>query len=117
MKKKLITEPVFETYCWLVWDCTEQELKGWIKKQWNHNIKLTEAAGKMVYIEKGDTVDWIVWLRDNYFKEVVHEATHLTFSFMRFKEIPIDFKTEEVFTHLQGFYIGKMLEAIEGKKK
>ena len=67
--------------------------------------------------EKNDTDDWIVWVKETYFREIVHETSHLVFSLMRMKGIEVCFDTEDVFAHLQCFYVKKMIDAIERRDK
>ena len=116
MRTKFITEPVFETYVRLMYDCSLDEVSRYVEKEFSHKITVKDSTyGKLIVLDDKDEV--ILWAKDNNMFEVIHETIHLVFFWMRFKEIPIEKSTEEVFAHLQGFYIGEIKKMFDKKKK
>jgi len=116
MRTKLITEPVFETYVRLIYDCSIDDLCRYVKKKFDYDTPGGETIwGKLVILDEQDEV--LLWAKDDNMFEAVHETVHLVFFWMRFKGIPIEKSTEEVFTHLQSFYLDKISRTFKKKKK
>ena len=108
MKMKMIKEPVFESYCRVIWDCTQEELKDYLIKEFNYETSIKNGTqAKFIEIDNGPEswLEWIIWTKDFDIMEFLHEITHLIFNIMRFKGIPICQETEEVFIHLQIYYV------------
>jgi len=82
MKKKLIKEPVYESYFWLVWDCDIYGLRKWVLKtfEWELTIRDdVEHLGKTITITTDKNVDWIIWINDKKNVEsLAHELFHMT---------------------------------------
>jgi len=116
MRTKLITEPVFETYVRVLYDCSIDDVCHNLKKRFDYDVSTGEdIGGKLIVLEDQGAV--LLWAKDNNMFEVIHETIHLVFHWMRVKGIPIKRSTEEVFAHLQGFYIDEINKVFEKKKK
>jgi len=116
MKTKLITEPVFETYVRVLYDCSLDDVCRYVKKKFDFGVSGGEAVyGKLIVLPDLDEV--ILWGKDDNMLEVIHETAHLVFYWMRFKGIPVRKSTEEVFAHLQGFYLDKISKLFKKRKK
>jgi hypothetical protein len=117
MRTKLIVEPVFNTFVRLVYDASIDELYQYIKGKYNYEVGNHGDAsmGKLVIL--GDSDQVFLWVKDNLMIEVVHETAHLVAHWMRYKGIPIDESTDEVFACLQCFYIDKIARTFDKKKR
>lgn len=117
MRTKLIIDPVFDTFVRLVYDASVKEFCRYVKGKYNYEAgNHGEASmGKLIIID--DFREVLLWAKENAMIEVVHETAHLVAHWMRYKSIPMNKSTDEVFAHLQCFYIDEIARTFEKKRK
>ena len=112
MRRKLIRELVFETYCEFIWNCQLEDLYKYVWKKYRYEINIDGATGKFIVVEtREEVIGLIIWVSNK--EELVHEISHLVFELMRIKGIPINKDTEEVFTHLHNYYLQSIKRIIK----
>ena len=118
MKKKLIKDKTFNTFCELFWDCSEEEFLKRINKLTNMDSRPDGSRGKTVFYRNGNKVGAYVWIKKrNNLGTLAHEILHLIrFWLQDFYEMDLSEETEEVYTSLHSFYFREGAKALGLKK-
>jgi hypothetical protein len=116
MKKQFIKEPVYESYFYLVWDCSVEKLREWVEKRFGWELDIVEChqhLGKLITIESEGNIDWVLWInkKTNY-ESLSHELLHLTFNTMKRAGVTLSDDSEEAFTYLFGYYMRESLKVL-----
>ena len=117
MRKKFIEEPLYNSYFYLVWDCSVEELRKWVLSRFNWELEITDSQvnlGKLITIESDGKIDWIIWVDKKIkYESLSHELLHLTFNTMRIVGIQLTKESEEAFTYLYSFYLKRCLAMLK----
>ncbi len=118
MKVTFIKEPTLETYAYFIWGCNLDEFNKWVKKKFKYEMRVEDGVrARMVEVHDDTYHDWAIWTQHADLYEFLHEINHLVFSLMRYKEIPLKKATEEIFTHLQRYYLEELQKRIKTRRK
>jgi len=119
MKKKLIEDNIFYSFCEFVYDCGEEEFLEYANKKNGRNYTATGAQGKFIWAETEDRFLVCIWINheENY-ETLAHEILHLTrFWLQDYYKIDLTKQTEEVYTLFHSFYFGQCIDFIKQSKK
>ena len=111
MKKKLVEDNTFNTYCELVWECSEEEFLNYVNKMNGTGYKSRGSLGKSVYHENNGILNYFVWIkkRKGYEETLAHEVLHMIrFWLQDFQGINLSRETEEIWTLLHSFYFREL---------
>ena len=119
MKKKLIRDKTFNTFCELVWDCSEMEFYLYAKKKdGDFNISVNNSAGKFFWCGSKNNMSVVIWLkRKDNMETLTHETLHLVKFWLKdFYGIPLNDDTEEIYAMLHSFYFHECAKVLGLKK-
>ena len=112
MKKKFIEEKVFGSYCYLVWDCKEEEFFSYINKKYKLNLKVEEQSGLFISLYKKNEKIAYIWITNK--KDVItlsHETIHLIRYWLQDSiGTNLNEETEETYCYLHDFYLKSFLK-------
>ena len=116
MKKKLIHDKTFGTWCNLYWDCTEKELAKYVQKKVNYEIRTIGGVGKFIQVSDSNGIYTFVgiWLKGKKGMDTLsHEVLHMVkFWLFNYYKIGLSDETEEIYTILHSFYMREMLQVL-----
>ena len=118
MKKKLIRDKTFNTFCTLVWDCSESEFLNFTNGITGMDPEPNDSAGKTVWHRKGSVVGTFIWVkRKNNMETLAHEILHLVKFWLKdYYKVDLNDDTEEVYTMLHSFYFHECAKILGLKK-
>lgn len=111
MKKMTIKEPVFESQIRIYWDCKLEEFESMLYDKFNIAIDgETSALAAAFYPSKnGD----FIWLSRCDASLLSHELLHFIFHFSRNIGVTLTKESEEFFTYMHEYYLGRALKKLE----
>ncbi len=119
MKRYILYDNTFNTYFYLVWDCSEEEFVKHINKKYDASIECRESLGK-IYLSTptNKSINLEIWInKSNNIESLAHEILHaIRFWLQDYYHIPLNQETEEIYTMLHSHFMKKALIQLGLKK-